>query len=326
MSYSTGFGIGPARFRNRVFLASGPAGYGLEYSDLIDLKRIGAVVTKTITFAPSSGNRGRRLWETHAGLLNSIGLENVGAERFFAEKLPELLRLRVRVVVSLAAEAFRDYKALLRAASKSDSVDAVEINLSCPNVDCGGMTVGSDPKLVEKYIRAARVALPKVAVIAKLTPNTSKIIDLARAAERGGAHAITAINTLVAMELFPETHAPVFERLQAGLSGPAIFPVALEAVWRISRSVSIPVVASGGISSLEDAEKMISAGAAAVQIGTAIFFDPLLPERIVDAFEKGSIKPSKHGCRTSERFKALLSRSERPSTKLWRSEKREGST
>jgi dihydroorotate dehydrogenase (NAD+) catalytic subunit len=275
-----------------VFLASGPAGYGTEYEELIDLRRIGAVVTKTVTFRPRAGNPGRRLWETSAGLLNSIGLENVGAERFFAEKLPRLVEAGARAVVSLGAEGWDEYRPLLDAAAAAHIVDAVELNLSCPNVDCGGMSIGGDPALVERYVRAAREALPEAAIVAKLTPNTADITILARAAAEGGAHAVTAINTVLGMDLRGPGLEPVFRRERAGLSGPAIFPVALDAVWRIARAVDIPVVASGGISSVEDAEKFFAAGAAAVEVGTAIFYDPGLPERIVDALEaRGAAGP-----------------------------------
>ncbi len=299
MKAGASFRIGPARFQNRVLLASGPAGYGTEYARLIRLDRLGGVVTKTITYAPREGNPGRRLWETGGGLLNSVGLENVGAERFFSEKLPALRGAGARVVVSLGAEAWGAYTALLAAAAAAPHIDAVEINLSCPNVDRGGMAVGSDPALVAKYVRAARAALPRAAIIAKLTPNVADITVLARAAAGGGAHAVTAINTIVGMELAPNSLRPVFDRVRAGLSGPAIFPVALEAVWRIARSVDIPVIASGGVSSVADATKMLAAGAAAVQIGTAIFCDPGLPELIVEALGRRGARRA--GRRAAER-------------------------
>jgi len=286
-----GFAIGPVTFPNRVFLASGPAGYGTEYRGLIALEKLGGVITKTITLEPRRGNPGRRLWETSAGLLNSIGLENVGAKAFFAEKLPALLDAGAKPVVSLGAEDWSEYCALLDMTARA-GVAAVELNLSCPNVERGGMIVGSDPDLLEKYVRRACETLAGTVVIAKLTPNVTDIGLLARAAEEAGAHAVSAINTVVGMDLCPGLQEPVFRRVRAGLSGPAVLPVALDAVWRIARSVRIPVIGIGGISSIADAEKFFAAGAAAVQIGTAIFYDPGLPERIVRALDEKGVSPA----------------------------------
>ena len=280
--------IGPATFENPVFLASGPAGYGTEYAGLIHLDRLGAIVTKTITFEPREGNRGRRLWETSAGLLNSIGLENVGARAFFAEKLPALLDAGGTPVVSLGAEDWDDYARLLDAAAGSRA-DAFELNLSCPNVERGGMIVGCDPELLGAYVRRARETLGGRVVLAKLTPNVGDIEVLAAAAEEAGADGITAINTVVGADLCPGLGEPVFRRVRAGLSGPAILPVALDAVWKIARAVRIPVLGAGGIHSVEDAMKFFASGASAVEIGTAIFYDPDLPGRIVEALARCGI-------------------------------------
>jgi dihydroorotate dehydrogenase (NAD+) catalytic subunit len=285
MSDNIAIELGPARFRNPVFLASGPAGYGTEYEGLIDLQRIGGVVTKTITLEPRAGNPGRRLWETPGGLLNSVGLENVGAERFFKEKLPALKEKGIGVIVSLAAEGWEDYNGLLRVTAEED-VEAVEINLSCPNVEREGMAVGTDPELVARYVKLARKRLPDRAIIAKLTPNVTDIVSLARSAEKAGADAVTAINTVLGMDLLGEDSRPVFRRVSAGLSGPAILPVALDAVWRITRSIDLPVFGVGGISSVDDARKFFAAGAFALQIGTAVFYDHALAERIVEALEQ----------------------------------------
>jgi dihydroorotate dehydrogenase (NAD+) catalytic subunit len=286
---SAKFAVGRATFRNRVFLASGPAGYGTEYAGLIRLERLGGIVTKTITLNPREGNCGRRLWETSAGLLNSIGLENVGARAFFADKLPALTEAGGRAVVSLGAEDWDEYCGLLDVAAASEGADAFELNLSCPNVERGGLVVGCNPDLVETYVRRARHVLPDSVIIAKLTPNVSDVEVLAGAAEEAGADAITAINTVIGADLCPGLREPVFRRVKAGLSGPAILPVALDAVWRISRAVGIPVIGSGGIHSVEDAMKFFAAGASAVQVGTAIFYDPDLPERIAYALSKRGI-------------------------------------
>ena len=299
---SVGLVIGSASFRNRVFLASGPAGYGTEYAGLIRLERLGGVVTKTITLDPWPGNPGRRLWETSAGLLNSIGLENVGAKMFFAEKLPALAGAGGRPVISLGAEGWDDYCRLLDVAAAESGAEAFELNMSCPNVERGGMAVGGDADLVGKYVRRARETLQSAVIIAKLTPNVVDIAKLAIAAAEAGADAISAVNTVVGMDLCPGGE-PVFKRIRAGLSGPAILPVALDAVWKIAHAVDVPVIGVGGISSVKDAEKFFIAGAAGVQIGTAIFYDPGLPERIVESLEANGIpaaassQPLSGGCR-----------------------------
>jgi dihydroorotate dehydrogenase (NAD+) catalytic subunit len=287
--YKTETKIGAVTLRNPVLLASGPAGYGLEYEGLIDLRRIGGVVTKTISFEPREGNPGTRLHETGGGLLNSIGLENVGAEVFFSVKLPALADAGIKPVVSLAAEDWDGYRMLLEATAGIAGVDIVELNLSCPNVDRGGMAVGTNPDLLARYVRHAKGTLPGVTVLAKLTPNVADIAALALVAEEAGADGITAINTVVGMDLDMAAGRPVFKRVRAGLSGPAVMPMALDAVWRISRTVEIPVIGVGGITSVEDAMKFFMAGATAIQVGTAVFYDPGLPERIVDALEETGI-------------------------------------
>jgi len=289
MPFDVSLKIGNAEFKNPVFLASGPAGYGLEYEGIIDLSRIGAVVTKTITLNPKEGNKGKRIWETPCGLLNSIGLENVGSDTFISKKLPEIISKGIRCIVSIAGEDWKEYRRLVEKISGCKEIDVVEINLSCPNVDRGGMVVGSDPDLLAHYIKVAREALGGVTLIAKLTPNVKDISRLAVVAEEAGADAITAINTVLGMDIDLERRRPVFDRVIAGLSGPAIFPIALEAVWRIARSVDIPVIASGGISKVEDALKFFMAGAKAVQIGTGVFYDPSLPEAIIDYIEENGV-------------------------------------
>jgi dihydroorotate dehydrogenase (NAD+) catalytic subunit len=281
--------IGAVTLRNPVLLASGPAGYGLEYEGLVDLERIGGVVTKTISFEPREGNPGIRLHETGGGLLNSIGLENVGAEVFFSEKIPALVDAGIKPVVSLAAEDWEDYRMLLDATAGTDGVDIIELNLSCPNVERGGMAIGTNPELLAKYVRLAKDTLPDMTVLAKLTPNVGDIAVLALAAEEAGADGITAINTVVGMDIDLAAGRPVFKRIRAGLSGPAIMPIALDAVWRISRTVDIPVVGVGGITSVADAMKFFMAGATAIQVGTAVFYDPALPEKIVKALEETGI-------------------------------------
>jgi dihydroorotate dehydrogenase (NAD+) catalytic subunit len=287
--HSLSTAIGGVTLGNPVLLASGTAGYGLEYEGMIDLRRIGGVVTKTISFEPREGNPGTRLHETGGGLLNSIGLENVGAEIFYAEKLPALSEAGIRPVVSLAGEDWDGYRKLLDATSRAGGVDIIELNLSCPNVERGGLAVGTNPELLAKYVHRAKDTLPGVTVLAKLTPNVGDIASLALVAEEAGADGITAINTVVGMEIDLAGRKPVFRRVRAGLSGPAILPIALDAVWRISRTVDIPVIGVGGITSVDDAMKFFMAGAAAIQVGTALFYDPALPVMIVEALEETGI-------------------------------------
>lgn len=289
MTHTISLRIRNVTFENPVFLASGPAGYGTEYAGLIDLSRLGGVVTKTITLEPRTGNRGLRLWETPAGLLNSIGLENVGSERFFAEKLKALINTGARPIVSLGAEDWGQYRRLLEVTAEREAVEIVELNLSCPNVERGGMAIGTDRSLLRKYVKHARDILGEIGILAKLTPNVPDIASLALVAEEAGADGITAINTVVGMDVDPGSGKPIFDLVRAGLSGPAILPVALDAVWRISRVVDVPVIGVGGISTVDDAGKFFMAGASGVQVGTAVFFDPTLPERIVDSLERNGL-------------------------------------
>ena len=274
---------GPVEFENPVFTASGAWGYGLEYADLCDASRLGAVVTKTLTVEPRSGNPQPRMRELRHGLLNSIGLENVGLRAFCEEKLPRLRASGVRVIVSLAGREEAEFATMIERLSAHEGWLGVELNLSCPNVAHGGLDFGTDPARIERITRSARAALPEDRVLwVKLTPNVTSIATLARAAEGGGAHAIAAINTVLGMEVDLERAEPVFPRAVAGYSGPAILPIALAKVWEIALAVRIPVVGIGGIASVEDALKFFVAGASAVQIGTALFARPDRGVHLVD--------------------------------------------
>jgi dihydroorotate dehydrogenase (NAD+) catalytic subunit len=203
--------------------------------------------------------------------------------------MPALAEAGIKPIVSLAAEDWDGYRKLLDATAEAAGVDIVELNLSCPNVERGGMAVGTNPELLARYVRHAKDILPEITVLAKLTPNVSDITALALVAEEAGADGISAINTLVGMDLDMNAGKPVFKRVRAGLSGPAVMPIALDAVWRISRTVDIPVIGIGGITSVEDAMKFFMAGAVAIQVGTAVFYDPALPEKIVEALEETGI-------------------------------------
>jgi dihydroorotate dehydrogenase (NAD+) catalytic subunit len=268
--------IGPVQFRNPYFAASGCFGYGLEYKEHIPPATLGAVVTKTVTPQPRSGNSTPRLQETPAGLLNSIGLQNVGLESYLRDKLPPLLAAGGAPFVSIAATTLDEYAAMADRLAAYPEIVAVEVNLGCPNVDAGGDKDAAEARAVEQFTRTVKSRLPDKAVAIKLTPNVTDIMHLAAGAEQGGADAIVAINTVVGMDIDLRQRRPVFERVRAGLSGPAIFPIALLKVWEIAERVRIPVVAVGGIATADDVLKFFMAGATAVQLGTVLFSRPTL--------------------------------------------------
>ncbi len=271
--------VASVELANPLLAASGCFGYGLEYDSLLPPETFGAVVTKTVTPLPRRGNPLPRLRETPAGMLNSIGLENVGLDAFLADKLPALAARGVKPVVSLSAGSAEEFAAMA-ARFEADAALALELNLSCPNVAEHGANFASDPAATESATRAVR-DLHAGPVWVKLSPNVTDITEIAAAAEAGGADAICAINTLLGMDIDLKTGRSPFAMNTAGLSGPAIFPVALAAVWRIARRVSIPVLAIGGAASASDVLKFLAAGAQAVQLGTAIFADPGLPELVL---------------------------------------------
>jgi dihydroorotate dehydrogenase (NAD+) catalytic subunit len=279
--------IGPIRHKNPVFIASGICGYAEEYSPLVNLSRLGGVVTKTITMQPRKGNLPPRIHELPHGMLNSIGLENVGLDRYLAEKLPQLNQHpEIGVMVSVAAETEEEFIHLADAFAARDGYDGLELNLSCPNVAGEALDQGRNPQLVERIARIVKSRLPAKSLWIKVTPNITDVGLVARAAEQGGADAVAAINTVVGIDFDLETGRPVFARGSAGYSGPAILPIALQKVWECAKAVSIPIVGIGGITAIDDARKFFLAGATAIQVGTALFSDPGLPERIVDALQQ----------------------------------------
>jgi dihydroorotate dehydrogenase (NAD+) catalytic subunit len=272
--------IGPAAFKNPVFLASGICGYGQEYASLIPQEELGGIVTKTITLLPRSGNPPPRIHELPTGALNSIGLENVGLDAYLRDKLPMLRKLGVSAVVSITAETADEFALMAGTLAPLEGYEGIELNLSCPNVE-GGLDHGRNPADVERITSEVKKRIPKKSLWVKITPNLTDVGEVARAAEAGGADAVSAINTLIGADFDLDTGRPVFTRVGAGYSGPGILPVALHKVWDIHRSVSIPVVGIGGISSVDDARKFFMAGATAIQVGTAMYSDPELPIRIV---------------------------------------------
>ncbi len=273
--------LGPLALRNPVLTASGTFGYGDEYAHVVDVKRVGAVVTKTVTLAPRAGNPPARIAETAGGMLNSIGLENVGLERFRREKLPRLRALGVTVVASIGGETPRDLERLLGALAAEPAIAAFEINFSCPNVARGGARYWAVAGRLERTLARLRPLTAK-ALIAKLSPDVTSVGDLARACERGGADAVTAVNTFVGMAVSLDDMRSRLGRATGGLSGPAIKPLALARCHEAASAVRIPVIGSGGIMDARDALEFLAVGASAVQIGTANFLHPDASLRVVD--------------------------------------------
>lgn len=268
------------KFQNPVWTASGTFGYGREFAQLIDLNQLGAIVVKGISPQPMEGNPAPRIYETESGMLNAIGLQNVGAKRFLAEKLPFLRKLRARCIVNVFAYSTEDYVRCIETLNAGEGIAAYELNISCPNTRCGGIVYGSDPKLTEEVVAASKKAA-RFPLFVKLSPNVTDITVFARAAEAAGADALSLVNTFVGMSIDIETRTPRLSNVTGGLSGPAIKPVALRMVYQAARAVKIPIIGLGGIASTEDALEYFIAGARAIQVGTANFYDPSTSIRIV---------------------------------------------
>jgi len=273
--------IAGVRFQNPVWTASGTFGYGKEFSHLIDLNQLGAVCVKGISPEPMEGNPPPRIYETDSGMLNAIGLQNVGAKRFLGEKLPFLRTIKARTVVNVFAYSTEDYVRCIETLNEGEGIAAYELNISCPNTRCGGIVYGSDPHLTEEVVAASKKAA-RYPLFVKLSPNVTDIALFARVAEGAGADALSLVNTFVGMAIDVETRTPRISNVTAGLSGPGIKPVALRMVYQAARAVKIPIIGVGGIASAEDALEFIIAGARAVQVGTANFYDPGTSLRIVD--------------------------------------------
>ncbi len=272
--------IGPLKLANPVLLASGTCGYGAELSDLLDLDTVGGIVVKGISLEPREGNPAPRITETPCGLLNAIGLENVGLDAFLSGKLPWLSMIDAAVVVNILGNSVSDYAVIARELDGVSGVDALEVNISCPNVKEGGAAFGTDPVSAARVTEAVRAAT-SLPVIVKLSPNVTDITIIARAVESAGADAVSLVNTLLGMKIDIFRRRPLLANTFGGLSGPAIRPVALRMVWQTVRSVRIPVVGIGGISTWQDAVEFLMAGACAVQVGTATLVKPSVSQEIV---------------------------------------------
>lgn len=262
--------------------ASGCCGYGEELADIFDLAKLGALVTKTITLQPRLGHPPPRTAETAAGMLNAIGLANVGIDKFIDEKIPFLEKQNTKVIVNVAGFTMQEYVDICARLDEFERVDMIELNISCPNVDEGGMEFGSDPRLTEQSVKAVKKVFSRP-VIAKLSPNVTSVVEIARAAEQGGADALAIINSLVGTTINIDTWKPTLTNNTGGLTGPAIKPVALAMVLAVYLSeVDLPIIGIGGISSYSDVVEFLLCGATAVQIGTHLFVQPDAPVAIAD--------------------------------------------
>ncbi|PIP77008.1 MAG: dihydroorotate dehydrogenase B catalytic subunit [Ignavibacteria bacterium CG22_combo_CG10-13_8_21_14_all_37_15] len=273
--------IGPLKLRNPILLASGTVGYGNEISEFIDLNKIGGIVTKSLSLKPRKGNSPQRVIETPSGMLNAIGLANVGVEEFLKTKIPFLKKFDTKIICNIAASSVEEYVECTKLLTDEDTISAFEINVSCPNVKEGGLEFGNDKKAVAKITEEVKKVSTKPVFI-KLSPNVSRISEFALAAKEAGADAVSAINTLVGTAFDIMTRKPKIKNITGGLSGPAIKPVALAKVLEIRRNVDIPIIGIGGIFSWQDAVEFMIAGASAFQLGTVNFVHPNISETMVN--------------------------------------------
>ena len=273
--------IGKLKLKNPVMTASGTFGYGREYSEFFDISRLGAVVVKGLSLKPRQGNPPPRIVETASGMLNSIGLQNIGIESFIENELPFLKKLKVPVIVNFFGDSIQEYAEAAAKLNAAKGISALELNMSCPNKQAGWSVFGTDPKVTSKVVKSVR-KVTTLPLIVKLSPNVTDIGLMAKTAEDAGADAISAINTLTGMAIDIRTRKPKLANIIGGLSGPAIKPVALKMVWECYKSVKIPIIGMGGITSAEDAIEFMLAGASAVAVGTGNFINPAITMEILE--------------------------------------------
>ena len=278
-----GVKIGKIKLKNPVMVASGTFGYAKEFEGLLNLKKLGAIVTKTITLKKRSGNPMPRICETASGMLNSIGLQNEGVEDFIDEKLPYLSRLNVPIIVSISEDTTEKFCRLAKIIDGEKAIDGIELNISCPNLKKNTL-IAQDPDATYGLVTSVRNSTQKT-LITKLSPNVTDIVKIAQAACNGGTDAVSLVNTFFGMAVDIQTRSPKLSNIIGGLSGPSIKPIALKMVWEVARNIKKPVIGIGGIMTPEDAIEFIIAGAAAVQIGTANFIKPSISEEIIKGIE-----------------------------------------
>ena len=276
--------VGNLIIKNPIMTASGTFGYGEEFAPFVDLVTLGGIVVKGISLEPRPGNPPPRIVETEGGMLNAIGLQNVGVDKFISAKIPMLKALNTTVVVNVLGDSIEDYAEIARRLDPYDDIHAIEVNISCPNVKKGGVAFGTVPEMAAKVTRAVKDNTSKPVMI-KLSPNVTDITAMAQAVEDAGADSISLINTLIGMAIDVKTRKPILANVIGGLSGPAIKPVALRMVYQVAKAVKIPVIGIGGITTLDDVLEFLIAGASAVQIGTANFINPAVSGDLVKGLE-----------------------------------------
>lgn len=271
-------------FKNPVIPASGTFGYGREYEQFYPLSRLGGISVKGTTLNRREGNPGPRVAETPSGMLNSVGLQNGGVRKFLEYEMPNLVTKDTRIIANIAGATVEEC-AELASMLEGSAVDLIELNISCPNVKAGGAAFGTDCTVAGQVTRAVKDATSKPLMV-KLSPNVTSIVDIAKSVEANGADAVSLINTLLGMRIDIKTGRPILKNNVGGLSGPAVFPVAVRMVWQVANAVKIPVMGMGGVATWEDAVEIMMAGASAVQVGAAIFNDPYAPVKIIDGLEQ----------------------------------------
>ncbi|MBH17553.1 MAG: dihydroorotate dehydrogenase [Acidobacteriota bacterium] len=304
--------IGSLRLKNPLIAASGCFGYGVEYAEVVNLKTLGGIAVKGLFLSEREGHNPPRIVETPAGMLNAIGLQGIGVHRFVAEKLPDLYSQGATVIVNICGSTIDEYVEITRILADADGVNAIELNISCPNIKAGGITFGNSAVGTSEVVQAVR-SVTKLPIIPKLTPNVTDIAGIARAAEEAGADAVSLVNTFLAMAIDVETRRPALSNGVGGLSGPAIRPIAVRMVYECSQAVTIPIIGMGGIMTARDVLEFIIAGATAVQVGTANFVNPnLWPKLLADLKEY----LSRHNI---ERVQDLVGTLELTETQVWNS-------
>jgi dihydroorotate dehydrogenase (NAD+) catalytic subunit len=274
------FQIRNIEFKNRIFTASGTFGYGDECSPFFNIGNLGAIITKSISCKPRLGNRPNRIYETYGGMLNSIGLANVGLESFITEKIPVIRKFNTNILVNIVGNSIEEYEEVAKRLEDIDGIKGYEVNISCPNVRQGGLQFGTNLKMTESIVRSVRKITNRLLII-KLTPNVTKISDFAIVSEGEGADAVSLINTLVGMAINIKTRKPYLSTITGGLSGPAIKPVAIARVFEVYNNVKIPIIGIGGIMDYKDVIEFFLAGASAIEVGTANFVNPSACEEII---------------------------------------------